>query len=176
MSCFYTFCRIFIPILYEWGMKLIGWVPQQFLGTMWVQLVPVTAIPWGRMKTEQHNLVIRSIRTWLVLSVVNECIYIPWSLAMRRVENEMMSMKLVAWGMKTWPLGMKYHVQGTKCLCFHLRLVKAPRRVPCPMVGHLKHSFFGLSQPAREGHHVLSQLFDWQRFIYHLFYCSNGSW
>ena len=30
------------------------------------------------------------------------------SLAMRRVENEMMSMKLVAWGMKTWPLGMKY--------------------------------------------------------------------
>jgi hypothetical protein len=37
----------------------------------------------------------------------------------------------------------------------HLRLVKAPRRVPCPMVGHLKHSFFGLSQPAREGHHVL---------------------
>ena len=29
------------------------------------------------------------------------------SLAMRRVENEM-SMKLVAWGMKTWPLGMKY--------------------------------------------------------------------
>ena len=26
---------------------------------------------------------------------------------MRRVENEM-SMKLVAWGMKTWPLGMKY--------------------------------------------------------------------
>ena len=54
--------------------------------------------------------------------------------------------------------------------------VKAPRRVPCPMVGHLKHSFFGLSQPAREGHHVLSQLFDWQRFIYHRFYCSNGSW
>jgi hypothetical protein len=39
------------------------------------------------------------------------------SLAMRRVENEMMSMKLVAWGMKTWPLGMKYHAQGTKCLC-----------------------------------------------------------
>ena len=38
------------------------------------------------------------------------------SLAMRRVENEMMSMKLVAWGMKTWPLGMKYHAQGTKCL------------------------------------------------------------
>ncbi len=29
---------------------------------MWVQLVPVTAIPWGRMKTEQRNLVIRSIR------------------------------------------------------------------------------------------------------------------
>jgi hypothetical protein len=28
---------------------------------MWVQSVPVTAIPWGRMKTEQHNLVIRSI-------------------------------------------------------------------------------------------------------------------
>jgi hypothetical protein len=26
---------------------------------------------------------------------------------MRRVENEM-SMKLVAWGMKIWPLGMKY--------------------------------------------------------------------
>ena len=44
-------------------------------------------------------------------------VYIQWSLAMRRVENEMMSMKLVAWGMKTWPLGMKYHVQGTKCLC-----------------------------------------------------------
>jgi hypothetical protein len=29
---------------------------------MWVQLVPVTVIPWGRMKIEQHNLVIRSIR------------------------------------------------------------------------------------------------------------------
>ena len=29
---------------------------------MWVQSVPVTTIPWGRMKTEQHNLVIRSIR------------------------------------------------------------------------------------------------------------------
>jgi len=29
---------------------------------------------------------------------------------------------------------------------------------------------------AREGHHVLSQLFDSQRFIYHGFYCSNGSW
>jgi hypothetical protein len=29
---------------------------------LWVQSVPVTAIPWGRMKTEQHNLVIRSIR------------------------------------------------------------------------------------------------------------------
>jgi len=29
---------------------------------------------------------------------------------------------------------------------------------------------------AREGHHVLSQLFDWQRFIYHIVYCSNGSW
>jgi hypothetical protein len=29
---------------------------------MWVQSVPVTAIPWGRMKTEQRNLVIRSIR------------------------------------------------------------------------------------------------------------------
>jgi len=49
--------------------------------------------------------------------------------------------------------------------------------------GHLKHLFFGLSQPknecfelAREGHHVLSQLFDWQRFIYHIVYCSNGSW
>jgi hypothetical protein len=27
------------------------------------------------------------------------------------------------------------------------RLEKTPRRVPCPMVGHLKHSFFGLSQP-----------------------------
>ena len=38
------------------------------------------------------------------------------SLAMRWVENEM-SMKLVVWGMKTWPLGMKYHAQGTKCLC-----------------------------------------------------------
>jgi hypothetical protein len=29
---------------------------------MWVQSVPVTAIPWVRMKTEQRNLVIRSIR------------------------------------------------------------------------------------------------------------------
>jgi len=29
---------------------------------MWVQSVLVTAIPWGRMKTEQHNLDIRSIR------------------------------------------------------------------------------------------------------------------
>ena len=29
---------------------------------MWIQSIPVTAIPWGRMKTEQHNLVIRSIR------------------------------------------------------------------------------------------------------------------
>jgi hypothetical protein len=28
---------------------------------LWVQSVPVTVIPWGRMKTEQHNLVIRSI-------------------------------------------------------------------------------------------------------------------
>jgi hypothetical protein len=44
---------------------------------MWVQSIPVTAIPWGRIKTEQHNLVIRS-----------------------KVENEM-SMKFVAWGMKT---------------------------------------------------------------------------
>ena len=26
---------------------------------MWVQSVPVTAIPWGRMKTEQHSFVIR---------------------------------------------------------------------------------------------------------------------
>jgi len=32
------------------------------------------------------------------------------------VENEM-SMKLVVGGMKTWPLGMKYHDQGTKYLC-----------------------------------------------------------
>jgi len=32
------------------------------------------------------------------------------------------------------------------------------------------------SSYAREGHHVLSQLFDWQRFIYHHVYCSNGSW
>jgi len=30
------------------------------------------------------------------------------------------------------------------------------------------------SSYAREGHHVLSQLFDWQRFIYHNVYCSNG--
>ena len=29
---------------------------------MWVQTVPVTAIPWGTMKTEQRNLVIRSLR------------------------------------------------------------------------------------------------------------------
>jgi hypothetical protein len=29
---------------------------------MWVQSVPVTTIPWGRMKTEQCNLVIRNIR------------------------------------------------------------------------------------------------------------------
>jgi len=35
----------------------------------------------------------------------------------KRVENEMMSMKLVVWGMKTWPLGMKDHAQGTKCWC-----------------------------------------------------------
>jgi hypothetical protein len=27
---------------------------------MWVQSVPVTTIPWGRMKTEQRNLFIRS--------------------------------------------------------------------------------------------------------------------
>ncbi len=40
------------------------------------------------------------------LSVVNECIH-TMSLAMRRVEHEM-SMKLVAWGMKTCPFGMKY--------------------------------------------------------------------
>ena len=60
---------------------------------------------------------------------------------------------------------------------------KDPRRVPVPMVGQVKHSFFVLSQPknecfelAREGHHELSQLFDWQGFIYHRFYCSNGSW
>jgi len=30
--------------------------------SMWMQSVPVTAIQWGRMKTEQRNLVIRSIR------------------------------------------------------------------------------------------------------------------
>ena len=29
---------------------------------------------------------------------------------------------------------------------------------------------------AREGHHMLSQLFDWQRFIYHNVHCSNGAW
>jgi hypothetical protein len=29
---------------------------------MWVQSVPVTVIPWGRMKTEQRNFVIRSLR------------------------------------------------------------------------------------------------------------------
>jgi hypothetical protein len=29
---------------------------------LWVQSVPVTDIPWGLMKTEQHNFVIRSIR------------------------------------------------------------------------------------------------------------------
>ena len=29
---------------------------------MWVQSVQVTAIPWVRMKTEQHNVVIKSIR------------------------------------------------------------------------------------------------------------------
>jgi hypothetical protein len=29
---------------------------------MWVQSVPVTAIPWGSMNTEQHYAVIRSIR------------------------------------------------------------------------------------------------------------------
>jgi hypothetical protein len=29
---------------------------------MWVQSVPVTDIPWGRMKAEQRNLAIRSIR------------------------------------------------------------------------------------------------------------------
>jgi hypothetical protein len=29
---------------------------------MWVQSVPVTAIPWGRMKTEQRKLVIGNIR------------------------------------------------------------------------------------------------------------------
>ena len=56
----------------------------------------------------------------------------------------------------------------------HLRLEKAPRRVPCPMVGHLKHSLFGLAQPKSEGHHVLSQLFDWQRFIYHIFPAQMG--
>ena len=54
-------------------------------------------------------------QTWLDLSVVIECIH-TMSLAMRWVENEM-SMKLVVWGMKTWPLGMKCHAQGTKCLC-----------------------------------------------------------
>jgi hypothetical protein len=31
---------------------------------MWVQSVPVTVILWGRMKTEQRNLVIRSIRKY----------------------------------------------------------------------------------------------------------------
>jgi hypothetical protein len=50
-----------------------------------------------------------------------------------------------------------------------------PGVFPGPM-GHLKQSFFGLSQPKNEGHHVLSQLFDWQRPIYQYFYCSNGSW
>ena len=48
---------------------------------------------------------------------------------------------------------------------YHLRLVKAPRRVPFPtipfpMVGKVKHSLFGLVQPKTEGHSVLSQLFD----------------
>jgi hypothetical protein len=43
---------------------------------MWVQSVPVTAIPWGRMKTEQRDLVIRSFReNRLVLSAVNKCTY-----------------------------------------------------------------------------------------------------
>ena len=41
-------------------------------------------------------------------------------LAMRWVENEM-SMKLVAWGMKTWPLGMKYHDQGYKILVLSMK-------------------------------------------------------
>ena len=40
----------------------------------------------------------------------------------------------------------------------------------------LARNSFRKSSYAREGHHVLSQLFDWQRFIYHSFYCSNGSW
>jgi hypothetical protein len=42
----------------------------------------------------------------------------------------------------------------------HLRLEKTPRRVPVPMVGQVKNSFFGLVQPKSEGHSVLSQLFD----------------
>jgi hypothetical protein len=33
---------------------------------------------------------------------------------------------------------------------------------------------FRLSQPKSEGHPVLSELFDWQRFFYHSFYLSNA--
>ena len=48
---------------------------------------------------------------------------------------------------------------------------RSETRVPRPV-----YMTFELPSYAREGHHVLSQLFDWQRFIYHIVYCSNGSW
>ena len=54
-----------------------------------------------------------------------------------------------------------------------------PRRhrvVVCVQAYTLARNSFRKSSYAREGHHVLSQLFDWQRFIYHSFYCSTGSW
>jgi len=40
---------------------------------------------------------------------------------MRRVENEMMSMKLVAWGMKIWPLGMKYKLMVRNACAWYER-------------------------------------------------------
>jgi hypothetical protein len=51
--------------------------------------------------------------------------------------------------------------------------------LPTPSRWTYEYMTFGsreLPSYAREGHHVLSQLFDWQRFIYHIVYCSNGSW
>ena len=59
----------------------------------------------------------------------------------------------------------------------------ADGRVLFPVLGKVKYLFFGLAQPfgslssyGREGHPMLSQLFDWQRSIYHNVYFSNGSW
>jgi len=43
---------------------------------------------------------------------------------------------------------------GTRLGAFTSPGGKAPRRVPFPMVGNVKHSLFGLVQPKSAGHSV----------------------